>query len=341
MNRLIRFGRWAIAFALAGAAAHAQFQEIKPAPFSPAVARQKIRALLENTDAGNRDRTVGTISDWLKWYRDILDDELIARWKSDGRSNVPLLMTPLADARLAREVVEYSWRVDRPAAFRVEYAPMFEDLMARYPESAKPFLDDLLAPALPSQPALNLSQAEAEAACRILLDMPDIGAWRKNALQILPRYRPVADQLLRQDLGSPDQERVYRAQRWRTDLRLDLADCQRCPPAGYPYQPQGSEYSGGAGSRFAAASHSWPDAEPGVGLHGADVGHAGIDRRPDSAERRVCFFEYSAREVTARLRYEALGSATGPGEGQTQTLVLHNKGKGPQKRCVVHWTLVQ
>ena len=29
-----------------------------------------------------------------------------------------------------------------------------------------------------------------------------------------------------------------------------------------------------------------------------------------------------------------------PGAGQTQVLVLRNKGNGPQKRCVVHWTVI-
>jgi hypothetical protein len=29
-----------------------------------------------------------------------------------------------------------------------------------------------------------------------------------------------------------------------------------------------------------------------------------------------------------------------PGEGQTQRLIVKNKSSGPQKRCVVHWTVV-
>jgi len=341
MNRLIWFGRWAIAFALAGAAAHAQFQEIKPTPFPPAIARQKIRALLENTDAGNRDRTVGTISDWLKWYRDILDDELIARWKSDERANVPLLMAPLADARLAREVVEYSWRVDRPAAFRVEYAPMFEDLMARYPESAKPFLDDLLAPAMPGQAALNLTQAEAEAACRILLDMPDIGAWRKNALQILPRYRPVADQLLRQDLGAPDQERVYRAQRWRMDLRLDppTVSSVRPPdtrtnrrilsiPAAPVLDSQRPHIVGQTPSLMSGYTGPMSGTLESSGDPIPQNGEYVFENIPQVK----LLLDFDTKHWEARLA---------PGEAQAQVLILRNKGKGPQKRCVVHWTVVQ
>jgi hypothetical protein len=30
-----------------------------------------------------------------------------------------------------------------------------------------------------------------------------------------------------------------------------------------------------------------------------------------------------------------------PGEGQTQRLIVRNKSSGPQKRCVVHWSVIQ
>ena len=29
-----------------------------------------------------------------------------------------------------------------------------------------------------------------------------------------------------------------------------------------------------------------------------------------------------------------------PGEGQTQRLIVKNKSSGPQKRCVVHWSVI-
>jgi hypothetical protein len=29
-----------------------------------------------------------------------------------------------------------------------------------------------------------------------------------------------------------------------------------------------------------------------------------------------------------------------PGEGQTQKLIVRNKSSGPQKRCVVHWSVI-
>jgi hypothetical protein len=28
------------------------------------------------------------------------------------------------------------------------------------------------------------------------------------------------------------------------------------------------------------------------------------------------------------------------GEGQTQRLIVRNKSSGPQKRCVVHWSVI-
>jgi hypothetical protein len=29
-----------------------------------------------------------------------------------------------------------------------------------------------------------------------------------------------------------------------------------------------------------------------------------------------------------------------PGDGQTQKLIVRNKSSGPQKHCVVHWTVI-
>ena len=51
--------------------------------------------------------------------------------------------------------------------------------MIRVPDSAKPMLDDLVRAAAAGQP-LELSDGGAETLCRILLDMPDIGLWKKT-----------------------------------------------------------------------------------------------------------------------------------------------------------------
>jgi hypothetical protein len=205
-------------FAAASTIAEAQFKETPPAPYTPAAARQKIRTLIENATPANRQQTNDTLSGLLVWYRDVVDDELIAAWKGDNRANLPPLITSLADSRVAAAIVEFSWHQQRAATFNLAYAPVLGDLMARYQGSADPFLRDLLGPAAAGGPMPELSQTEADAVCRILLDMPDTGTWRKTALQILPHYRPAAQNLLLQDLRGGNQEKFYRAQFWLTDL---------------------------------------------------------------------------------------------------------------------------
>ena len=68
-------------------------------------------------------------------------------------------------------------------------------------------------------PALSLP--EAETVCRILVDMPGVGAWESNARKILPYYRSAAQSLLSQDLQSSDREKWYRAQQWLDELKID------------------------------------------------------------------------------------------------------------------------
>ena len=210
---------------LAAGGAEAQFKTIGPAPYSDAVAHEKIKTLLEKVDANNRRETVETLSGLLSWYRNIEDQEMIAAWKKDSRANLAEAIKPLADAPIAAAIVDFSWNQQRPAAFRLAYAPMFEDMMIRFPESARPMLDDLLRPGGPP----NLSEGEAETVCRIFLDMPDIGAWKKNALQILPHYREAAERLLAEDSRSNDAVIRDRAQFWLYDPRSSLRDLLRGP----------------------------------------------------------------------------------------------------------------
>src|SRR5579863_1405717 len=99
LNRIFRrVTLAAIVFLSSSLAVRAQFKEIPPPPYTPAVARQKIRSLLQNDDPGNRQQTAATLSGLLVWYRDIFDDELIAAWKEDGRTNLPALMPLFADS---------------------------------------------------------------------------------------------------------------------------------------------------------------------------------------------------------------------------------------------------
>jgi hypothetical protein len=345
---LRRFALWWVFLSATALTATAQFKEIKAAPFSPAVAHRRIGGLLENVDATNRDQTVKTISGWLDWYRDVLDDELIARWKTDARTNLPLAITPLADARVALEVVEYSWHRQPQATFTLAYAPMLGDLMERYPASATPFLTDLLRPVTPAQPGPLLSDSEAQAVCRILLDMPDIGTWRRNALQILPRFRPVVDALTKQDMNSPDQEKMYRASRWRADLRLDpppsLSSQKQAPPRSLSSRlsigkPNGSDAASQrphivdqAASPAGAGFQSAPYTGPLSGTYestGGPIPQNGEYVFPNIPPVHL-LLDFDTKHWEARIE---------PGDGQTQVLVLRNKGKGPQKHCVVHWSV--
>jgi hypothetical protein len=343
-------------------AADAQFKVVGPPPYSPTVARQKIRALFEGVDPANRQQTITTLNGLLSWYRDIIDEELIAGWQKDSRANLAELMQPLADSRVASAVVEFSWRQERAQAFTIAYAPMFVNLMMRFPESAKPFLDDLL-PAT-GQHTPQLSQAEAETVCRILLDMPDLGTWKKNALEILPHYRRVAESLLVQDLHGSDQEKSYAAERWLADLRSDAGGASaaeqssrrspgRSRPAVNESTPTGDQtaavtrrQTGDAPapslqtaprSPQAAARSSAPAPAPYSGPKSGtlECGGGAIPQNAEYVFRNVPLakmkLDYDTKNWDARLA---------PGDGQTQKLIVKNKSSGPQKHCVVHWTVI-
>jgi len=225
----------AVAFLVCSFTLTAQFQETPPAPYPAAVARQRIRSLLQNADTANRQQTVATISTltgMVTWYRDILDEELIAGWKSDGRANLPEIIVAMADARVASAVVDFSWNERRAATFQLAYAPMLGNLMERYTESGKTFLGGFSLPAASLPPASwpELTPSEAAAVCRILIDMPDTGTWRKSAQAILPHYREAAVALLNQDLNAADPEKKYTAQIWLSDLSPPVPP-QRSTPA--------------------------------------------------------------------------------------------------------------
>jgi hypothetical protein len=357
-----------LVFFAAASMAYAQFKPVGPAPYSPAVAHQRIRTLLEGLDPNNRQKTIATLSGLLSWYRDIVDEELIAAWEKDTRANVTEVMEALADARVASRVVEFSWRERRQTAFNLTYAPMLGNLMARFPESAKPFLDDLLSV---SQPP-DLAQPEAEAVCRILLDMPDIGTWRKSALQILPRYRRAAESLLLQDLHGPDQEKSYRAERWQADLKIDVpgnGNVQRgtrrrstpslsAAPGGIPPDNQTESVVLHPGtsddrSRAPAATNTAPSLQPPPPApapsaplfpppySGAMSGTLECSGGPIPQNAEYVFRDVPL--VKMRLDYDTKtwDARLVPGEGQTQRLILRNKSSGPQKRCVVHWNVIK
>lgn len=317
------------------------------------VAHQRIRTLLEKVDPGNSQQTVKTLFDLVVWYRDILDEELIAAWKRDTRANLTEVMKPLADSRVALAVVEFSWREGRPVVFNLTYTPMLGDLMARFPESAKPVLGDLLG----SPP--DLSPPEAEAVCRILLDMPDIGTWRRDARQILPHYRSVAESLLTQDLHGSDQDKSYRAQLWLKELTGDVprsAAARNAAPRSAEERPSPRRRAGVDPTGNQPASDTAPPAavsrpvtpmplaaavpaapQPYNGARSGTLESSG-GPIPQNAE----YVFRNMPLVNMKLDYDTKiwDAHLAPGQGQTQKLILRNKSSGPQKRCVVHWSVI-
>src|SRR5215472_10754746 len=137
MTRVLRIaGLTAFSYAvLFTTAAHAQFKVIEPPPFSTAIAHQRISALLDHVEPGNRQETIDQLNKLVPWFRDVLDDELIAAWQREGRERLLLVMEPMADPPVASGVVAFSWHNRSDATFNPAYAPMFTGLMARYPES--------------------------------------------------------------------------------------------------------------------------------------------------------------------------------------------------------------
>jgi sulfatase modifying factor 1 len=216
MNRLLR--RIIELLCAVSLLAQAQFKEIGPPPFPGDVAREQIRTLLETVAPSNMQATVKKLSDLAVWYRDILDEELVAAWRREDRASLTGVVESLASARVASGIVEFSWRERRAETFKPENVQLLENLMIRYWESAKPFLDDLLAATSPGPHALELSETEAEAVCRILLDAPDIGTWENSALQILPHYRASAQKVLNADLFGGNPAKSAQARDWLNAL---------------------------------------------------------------------------------------------------------------------------
>jgi hypothetical protein len=216
----------------------------------------------------------------------------------------------------------------------------------------------------------ELSQPEANAVCRILLDMPDTGNWRKTALQILPHYRPAAQDLLVQDLHGQNQEKIYRAQFWLTDLKINVpgvtadAPKQRSrpipPPAPVTFgappgnqttsdalmsqrphivgQPSAPPQSGDSGAAPPKSFSPAPFPFPYSGPRSGTLKCSG-DPVPPNAE--YVFPGMPLGNLQIDLDGKPWDARLVPGKGQTQDLILTNKASGPQKKCTVRWNLVQ
>jgi hypothetical protein len=331
----------------------AQFKETPPAPYSPAVAHQKIRTLLTTGDPDNHQPTAETLSGLLVWYRDIVDDELIAAWRGDQREKVPALMPLYADSRVASAIVEFSWRQQRAATFNLTYAPMLGDLMARYPNSADPFIRDLTGPAAAAGQMPDLSPSEADAVCRILLDMPDTGDWKKIAHQVLPQYRSAAQSLLIQDLRGNDREKSYRAQLWMAKLGMNVPGVtseeddqhRKLIPRTSAVAGSGPVGSQMPTDTFWGRPHIVE--QPSALLRSSDApptapnsGTLKCSGDPVPPNAEYVFPGMPMGNLQLDLDGRPWDARLVPGRGQTQDLILTNRSSSPQKRCSVRWRVV-
>ena len=361
---------------LAAVTVSAQFKVVGPAPYSEPVARQKIRSLLRSVDSANRRQTTDSLTNLLNWYRDLIDEELIAAWQTqpDRRADLAPIIDALASPRVATGIIDFSWR-ERDTAFRLDYTPMFEHLLTRYADSGRPMLDGL-------RSAPDLSDPAAEAVCRILIDMPEIGAWRETALRVLPRYRAVARRLLTEDLRSDDHERQDRAGFWLEDPRSTLysgsnstaalspsaAPSPRLTPRSRPQiQDRANRTDGpfiGPGPEMDSppppprtSPGSTPSASPRPTLMATSAApetpaYTPVYSGPMSGTLECSGSpipqnaEYVFRNLPAaklRLDYDTKiwDARLAPVDGQTQKLILRNRSSGAQKRCTVHWKVTQ
>jgi hypothetical protein len=364
----MKFSYFAVLFVafLAGVSLNAQFKEIGPPPMPPAAARQKLRSLLENASPSNQRQTVTTISGLLIWYRDLFDEELIAAWQRDSRANLPELIKPLADSHVAATIVEFSWRRQRAATFTLTYAPMFVDLMARYPDSAKPFLDDLQNPP-------PLSQSEAEGVCRVLLDMPDTELWKRTVRRVFPAYRQAAESVLDQDARGDDQERAWRAQVWQGELGSNNRSSAPSRSPGEYRRPVGDQTTALTPPRRVHVDGARPNVEPdsprapdpppasppvetsfdrirpapapapapSAPYTGPRSGMLECSGRVDIPQNgEYVFTDLPPGKLQLDYDTKSWDSRLLPGTGNSQRLVLINKRPGTQKRCSVRWSLV-
>jgi hypothetical protein len=325
-------------------AVHAQFKEIGPPPFSKAVAHQRIRALLDRVEPGNLKQTLDQLNGLVPWFREVLDDELISGWRRDSRERLLPVLEPMADPAVAGGVVAFSWHSRTDATFQPAYAAMLAHLMARYPDSGREFLSDLLAASPPP-----LGPLQEETVCRILIEMPDVGNWSQNALRILPQYRQTAVRLLQQYRESPDQDQMYRARMWLDQLHGERTGAV---VGSAPRRRSGiSPVSGDTAGPILRPSPPpppvrAPDPPPPVAApeppvySGPMSGTLQCTGNPVPQNAELVFrnlppvrlqFDYDRKIWEARVV---------PGENQSQRLILKNKSSGPQKRCVVHWSAI-
>jgi hypothetical protein len=172
--------------------------------------------------------------------------------------------------------------------------------------------------------------------------MPDIGEWHRNAVRILPIYRAAADSILKQDAAGPDQEKSYRALRWRAELKLDPPPSlgqksnTRTVLRPAPVSPNAGATSGGPELRRPHITGEQPNSM--IGYTGPMAGTFEWDD-PTPQNGEVVFTNVPPLKLVLDFDTQHWDARLAPGEGQSQVLVLRNKSKGPQKKCVVRWSV--
>ena len=216
--------------------------------------------------------------------------------------------------------------------------------MARYSNSAAPFIHDLAGP-MP-----DLSPSEADTVCRILLDMPDTDEWKRIALQVLPRYRVAAQNLLVQDLRGADKEKGYRAQRWLSELRWnvpgvtddDNGQRRKLVPRAPAPAGSGNQISGGTflGRPHIVEQPAAPLPSSGGQYAGPTSGTLKCNGDPVPPNAEYVFPGMPLGNLQIDLDGKPWDARVSPGRGQTQDLILINRSSSAQKKCTVRWKMV-
>jgi hypothetical protein len=196
----------------------------------------------------------------------------------------------------------------------------------------------------------DLSPSEAHTVCRILLDMPNTGDWKKIALQVLPHYRVTAQELLVEDLRGNNQEKSYRAQIWMTELRLNVPGVtsdedeqhRKLTPRTSPVAGSGVQLPAGTfwGRPLIVEQPSAPLAPGDASFRGPTSGTLKCIGDPVPPNAEYVFPGMPPGNLQIDLDGKPWDARLVPGNGQTQNLILINKSSVAQKLCTVRWKMV-
>jgi hypothetical protein len=202
--------------------------------------------------------------------------------------------------------------------------------------------------------------------------MPEIGAWRQTALQVLPRYRALAQRLLTEDLGSDNRERQDRAGFWLDDPRSTLYSGSNpgatpsprltprsrpqiqdranrtdgpfigpgpemdSPPPPPPTSPRPTPSTSSRPTLLAAS-----EAPETPAYNGPMSGTLECSGSPIPQNAEYVFRNLPAAKLHLDYDTKIWDARLAPVDVQTQKLTLRNRSSGAQKHCTVHWKVTQ